>query len=112
MNTDNAMLGRASAGFAVAASITMLFSTALAWAKDAYRPLNNLMNAIAWHNWITQGFADVILFFGLGLILSKTELTGRIAPSENVYVSQTRRQQPLWHHRKASGGSECVEHQR
>jgi hypothetical protein len=84
MNTDNAKLGRASAAFAVAASITVLFSTALAWTKDAYRPLNNLMNAIAWHNWITQGFADVILFFGLGQIFSKTSFTERIAPNRVI----------------------------
>ena len=86
MTTDNAKLGRASGAFAVAASITMLVSTALAWTKDAYRPLNNLMNAIAWHNWITQGFADVILFFGLGLIFSKSELTGRIAPNRIILI--------------------------
>ena len=86
MNTDNAKLGRASAAFAVAASITMLFSTALAWAKDAYHPLISLMNSIAWHNWITQGCADVILFFGLGLIFSKTDLTGRIAPNRIILI--------------------------
>ena len=84
MNTDNAKLGRASAAFAVAASITVLFSTALAWTKDAYRPLNSLMNAIAWHNWITQGIADVILFVALGLLFFKTDLTGRIASSRLI----------------------------
>ena len=84
MSADNARLGRSSAGFALAASITVLFSTALAWAKDAYHPLLNLMNAMAWHNWITQGLADVILFFGLGLIFSRTNWAERLAPNRLI----------------------------
>jgi hypothetical protein len=50
MNTDNARLSRAGAGFGLAASITILFSTALAAAKDAHKPLNDFMNALAGHN--------------------------------------------------------------
>lgn len=84
MNAENANLGRTSAGFALAASVTVLFSTALAWTKDAYQPLNRLMNAIAWHNWITHGLADVILFIGLGLIFSRTKWAGRIAPNHLI----------------------------
>jgi uncharacterized membrane protein SirB2 len=84
MNGDDAKLGRSSAGFAMAASITVLFSTALAWAKDAYKPLNSLMNALAWHNWITHGIADVILFVGLGLIFSKTGWVERIASNRVI----------------------------
>jgi hypothetical protein len=84
MNSDNAKLGRSSAGFAMAASITVLFSTVLAWAKDAYKPLNSLMNALAWHNWITHGIADVILFVGPGLIFSRTNWVERIAPNRLI----------------------------
>jgi hypothetical protein len=84
MTADNAKLGRFSAGFALAACITILFSTALAWAKDAYSPLNSLMNALAWHNWITHGLADVILFFGLGLILSRTNWVSSLASNRLV----------------------------
>lgn len=84
MNSENANLGRASAAFAVSASVTVIFNTALACIKDAYQPLNHVMNSIAWHNWITQGFADVILFFGLGLMLSKADLAGRIPPNRLI----------------------------
>lgn len=84
MNTENETLGRSSAGFATASAVTVLFSTALAWAKDAYRPLNSLMNAIAWHNWISHGITDVVLFFALGLIFSKTRWIGRIAPNRLI----------------------------
>lgn len=84
MNNENAKLGRASAGFAMAAAITILFSTVLACAKDAYKPLNNVMNAVAWHNWITHGLVDVILFFGLGMIFSKSGWAERMAPSRLI----------------------------
>jgi hypothetical protein len=84
MNTENEKLGRSSAGFAMAASITILFSTALAWAKDAYKPLNSFMDALAWHNWITHGLADVILFAGLGLLFSRTTWVERMVPSRLI----------------------------
>ena len=42
------------------------------------------MNALAWHNWITHGLADVILFIGLGLIFSKTDWVERIAPNRLI----------------------------
>jgi hypothetical protein len=86
MNSDSAKLGRSSAACAVAASITVLFSTALAWAKDAYAPLNSFMDSLAWHNWITHGFADVILFLGLGLLFLKSDLTGRIGPARQILI--------------------------
>jgi hypothetical protein len=86
MNSDSAKLGRSSAAFAMAASLTALFSTALAWAKDAYVPLNSFLNSLAWNNWITHGFADVILFFGLGVLFRKTDLTARIAPARLILI--------------------------
>lgn len=86
MNKENEKLGRSSAGFAMAASITILFSTILAWAKDAYKPLNSFMNVLAWHNWITHGLLDVILFSALGLILSRASWPGRIVPNRLLTV--------------------------
>jgi hypothetical protein len=38
------------------------------------------MNSLAGHNWTTQGLADIVLFFGLGLVFMKTGWAGRIAP--------------------------------
>jgi hypothetical protein len=70
MSADTAKLGNASAAFGLAAAVTALFNTALACIKDAYHPLNNLMNDMAGHNWTTQALADIILFVGLGLIFS------------------------------------------
>lgn len=84
MTADSEKLGPASAAFGMAAAITALFNTALACAKDAYRPLQNVMNAIAGHNWTTQGLADVVLFAGLGLILSRTRMVRTIRPDRVI----------------------------
>jgi hypothetical protein len=84
MNIENTELGKTSAGFAMAAAITILFSTVLAGVKDAYHPLNSFMNAVAWHNWITHGLVDVILFVGLGMIFSKTGTAARIVPNRLI----------------------------
>jgi hypothetical protein len=84
MSGNAAKLGRTSAGFGMAAAITALFNTALACVKDAYHPLTNLMNAIAGHNWTTQCLADVILFGGLGLILSHTRAAENVPPNRLI----------------------------
>lgn len=84
MNIENAKLGRSSTGFAMGAAITILFSTVLACVKDAYHPLNSFMNSAAWHNWITHGLVDVILFFALGIIFSKSEWAEKAAPSRLI----------------------------
>jgi hypothetical protein len=84
MTSENAGLSRSSTGFAIAAAITILFSTVLACVKDAYHPLNSFMNSVAWHNWITHGLVDVILFFVLGIIFSKNAWAGRIASSRLI----------------------------
>jgi uncharacterized membrane protein SirB2 len=71
VNADTAVLSNKSAGFAISAAVTILFNTILACAKDASPALLKFMNHLAWHNWITQGIADLILFFALGLLLSR-----------------------------------------
>jgi hypothetical protein len=73
-------LGRAKSAFALAAAITILFNTALACAKDVHQPLSRFMGSVAGHNWTTQGLVDLILFFGLGLVLTKAGWAGRIEP--------------------------------
>jgi uncharacterized membrane protein SirB2 len=84
VSAESSKLGRASAAFGMAAAITALFNTALAWVKDAYQPLTNLMNAMAGQNWTTQALADIILFVGLGLILSNTRVVQTIRPDRLI----------------------------
>jgi hypothetical protein len=82
--SDYCRLGRAKSAFALAAAITILFNTALACAKDVHRPLSRLMGSVAGHNWTTQGLVDLILFFGLGLVLTKAGWAGRIEPGRLI----------------------------
>ena len=73
-----------TAGFALAAAITVLFNTALAWAKDAYEPLNSFMKSLTGHHWITHGLADLIVFMGLGMIFTKTRVAEKMAPDRVI----------------------------
>lgn len=73
-------LSPATSGFALAAAVTALFNTALAWAKDAYPPLNDFMKSVGGHHWTTHGLIDLIMFIGLGLIFTSTRSAERIDP--------------------------------
>jgi hypothetical protein len=84
MSADTAKLGNASGAFGLAAAVTALFNTALACIKDAYHPLNNLMNDIAGNNWTTQALADVMLFVGLGLIFSAIHVAEKMKPNRLI----------------------------
>jgi len=67
-----------SSGFVLAAAITALFNTALAWARDAYAPLNGIMKSLTGNPWIAHGVAVLVLFGGLGFIFSKTGAAERV----------------------------------
>lgn len=78
--TETLKFSRSTAAFGMSAAVTILFNTALACAKDASQPLSRFMASLAGHNWTTQGIADLILFFGLGLLFLKTGSAEKIAP--------------------------------
>ena len=77
-------LGRASAAFALAATVTVLFNTALAWAKDAYSPLNKFMASLTGHDWTTHAVTDILVFIALGLIFLKTGVADKIDPNRLI----------------------------
>ena len=79
--TDTPKLAAATSGFALAAAITVLFNTALAWAKDAYAPLNDFMKSIAGHHWTTHGLADLLLFVALGFVFTNSKSVEKIGAS-------------------------------
>ena len=86
MNAEESQpLSPASSGFALAAIITVLFNTGLAWAKDAYAPLNALMKSLMGHHWTTHATADLVMFFALGLIFWKTGLGEKMCPKGLSY---------------------------
>jgi hypothetical protein len=77
---QEAALDQASTAFGLSAAITIVFNTLLAWAKDAYDPLNSFMASLAGHHWITHGLADIILFVLLGwLFMSRGVRIGGMA---------------------------------
>jgi hypothetical protein len=78
MNPITTRPGRVATAFALSAAIACLFNTALAWAKDAYAPLNKFMSSLTGHHWITHGLADCVVFVGLGLIFMNTSAADKI----------------------------------
>lgn len=66
----------------------ILFNPVLAWAKNAYEPLNSAMASLTGRHWRTHGLVDVVVFFALGavfmsrkFILTGTGLTILLAAS-------------------------------
>jgi hypothetical protein len=84
VNADGPRLGQSSAAFAMAGAVTLLFNTALTCVKDASAPLANFMASLTGNSWTAQGIADVVIFFGLGLVGSKTGLAASIAPNRLI----------------------------
>ena len=74
-------LTASTSGFVLAAAITVLFNTGLAWAKDAYPALNTFMGSIGGHHWTTHGLADLVLFIGLGLIFTNAKVGEKMDPN-------------------------------
>lgn len=79
-------LSRASSAFAISASVACVFNTLLAWAKDAYAPLNKLLASLMGHHWITHGVADCVVFFGLGMILMQTGAVEKVNPQKVLSI--------------------------
>jgi hypothetical protein len=75
-----------TAAFGLAAAIACIFNTVLAWAKDAYPPLNQFMASLTGHHWITHGVADCVVFFGMGVILMNTSVAEKINPERMVSI--------------------------
>jgi multisubunit Na+/H+ antiporter MnhB subunit len=73
-------LKAATSSFVLAAAITILFSTALAWAKDFYAPLKSFLRSLTGQDWTTHGLVDLLLFIGLGLVFVKTKAADNMSP--------------------------------
>ncbi len=72
MTQPTQKLSPATTGFSLAAAVTVLFNTVLAWAKDLSPALNDFMKSVAGHHWTTHGLADLVLFGGLGAAFTIT----------------------------------------
>jgi hypothetical protein len=69
VQSSDEALDVASSAFGIAAAVTIVFNTVLAWIKDAYDPLNSFMASLTGHHWTTHGLADIAVFLILGWIL-------------------------------------------
>ena len=84
IGSESGKLTAATSGFVLAAAITVLFNTGLAWAKDAYPPLNDFMKSLSGHHWTTHGLADLVVFLGLGFIFMNTRVAQEINPNRLI----------------------------
>jgi len=73
-------MNSATSGFTLSAAVTVLFNTALAWAKDASPALTNFMKSVAGHHWTTHGLADLAVFAGLGFVFTNSKAVSRMDP--------------------------------
>jgi len=80
MANNNQTLNNATAAFGLAAAVTVLFNTLLAWVKDSVPALNDFMAALTGHHWITHGLADIVVFIVLGFIFMQTRTAANMAP--------------------------------
>jgi hypothetical protein len=79
-------LSAATSGFVLAAAATVVFNTALAWVKDGYKPVNDLLTTVSGHHWTTHGLADVVVFAVLGLIFTSTGAGEKIAANRLINI--------------------------
>lgn len=79
-------MNKRTVAFGLASAIACIFNTVLAWAKDAYAPLNKFLASLMGHHWITHGVADCVVFFGLGLIFMNTSIAEKINPERMVSI--------------------------
>jgi hypothetical protein len=86
IRSDTPKLTAATSGFVLAAAVTVLFNTGLAWAKDAYSPLNDFMKLLSGHHWTTHGLADLVVFLGLGFTFMSTRVAEKIDPNRLIGV--------------------------
>jgi len=70
-----------TSGFVLAAALTVVFNTLLACAKDSCAPLKNFMKSLTNHDWTTQGLVDLLLFAGLGFVLTRSRTTEQMNPT-------------------------------
>jgi hypothetical protein len=73
-------LDRVSRAYALSAAVTVVLSTMLTWAKEAFAPLHDFMTSLTGHHWTTHGMAAVVVFLLLGLAFLNWRVAERISP--------------------------------
>jgi hypothetical protein len=86
LGLESPKLTAATSGFVLAAAITVVLNTALAWAKDLHPALNDYMKSLSGHHWTTHGLADLLVFVVLGLAFTTTGLGQKLSPSRLIAI--------------------------
>ncbi len=66
--------GTTITAFGVSYAITSFLSALLVVWKESSQAVHDTLAAITGHHWVTHGALDVIVFVGLGLLLSRTRM--------------------------------------
>lgn len=80
-NTAPDSAGTTATAFGVSYAITSILSALLVVLKEMNESVHDFLAAITGHHWVTHGALDIIVFVGLGLILSRmgsVQMTGRM----------------------------------
>ncbi len=75
-----------TSGFVMAAAVTVVFNTALAWTKDACAPVTEFMKNLTGHHWTTHGLADLAVFAGLGVIFTRYQAAEKMDGNRLIAV--------------------------
>ncbi|WP_206812948.1 hypothetical protein [Paradesulfitobacterium ferrireducens] len=75
---ENGILSKSTAGYGLSLAVVSIFSGLLVIVKETYTPLMDWMKALTGHHWITHGVFDIILFFVLGYLFSKSNLAQKM----------------------------------
>jgi len=68
-------LDRAAAGFGVAAGLAIIFTSLLVAATDTWPTIDTYPAQWTGHVWNAHGIADIVVFFVIGVFLTKRRFT-------------------------------------
>lgn len=73
---DNAAdsAGTTATAFGISYAITSILSALLVVWKETSETVYDVLASITGHHWVSQGVLDVIVFVGLGVLLSRTSM--------------------------------------
>ncbi|GAB6173555.1 hypothetical protein JCM15765_30330 [Paradesulfitobacterium aromaticivorans] len=88
---ENSVLSKSTAGFGLSLAVVSIFNGLLVIVKETYTPLMDWMKALTGHHWITHGVFDILLFFILGYLFSKSNLAQKFEADKmtNIIIGST-----------------------
>lgn len=72
MSTQEQYLDHYTQGFAYSFIIVSIFDGVLTIFKESIKSIHDVLTFVFWHHWIGHGVVLLVLFFGLGLLFSRS----------------------------------------